>query len=257
MGYVGLMEKFGSDEIFATLYLPVTIANILQQFNNSYEQLGNTGETVWQDPLKSGWKKPGFGAWIQDAHPNLTNYTMNFTSVQMKGLYGVLGNTSLLFGETANKTVKEECEWDPAQKKCGFLLQAQAAAVLQQFNQSTTNTSLFWLMGAALCPNNTYQCFDKLDLLEAIFSYIGHVNKYTMWVILGEQFDIVTTMPQKSLSLGYTIKNVIDPKTRAPVFIPGVVRVHSTKTDASNADKESTFYTCEAGDSKKFQWAGK
>ena len=256
MGYVGLMEQFGSDEAFAMVYLPETISIILKQFNNSYEKLGNT-KTVWQDPFQSSWTNPGFGAWFHQAFPQ--NST-NFTSVEMKGLYGVLGNRTLLLGETVtNMTVKEECKWDkiPVQRKCGFLLQMKAVDDLRKNNQNITLYSLMGLIGQTLCPNQTNQCFHRVELLGHIYFYMEHVNKYTMMVFLGEKFEIVATMSQKDLALGYTMGNITNPKTRRRVSVPGIITAHTTKKDARANSSSSTFYTCEAGDSNKYQWAGK
>ena len=198
--------------------------------NYSYERLGNT-TAVWQDPLKLGWTKPGFGAW--------NNKT--FTSEQMKGLYGVLGNSSLLFGETVtNSTVKDECKSYPAQTKCGFLHQMKVAATLNQ--TSDTYRTLLLMIGKTLCLDNVTQCFNP-NLTQMIFPYIQHVNKYTMGVLLGEQFEIVTTMSQKNLTLGYTMEKVIHPKTRQPISVPGVVMGHKKMSDAHDNVKDSTFHT--------------
>ena len=256
MGYVALMEKFGSDEAFAMVFLPPTISIILKQFNNSYEKLGNT-KTVWQDPFQSSWTNPGFGAWIHQTFPQKN--TSNFTSVEMKGLYGVLGNSSLLFGETmTNTTLTEECKWDknPVQRKCGFLLQMKTADDLLKNNQSNSRTfmSLMGLVNQTLCPNPTNHCFNRLDLLGQIYLYIKHVNKYTMQVFLkGEKYEIVATTSQKDLALGYTMKNI----TNAGIPVPGIIKAHTSEHDAKTKSKSSTFYTCEAGDSQKYQWAGK
>ena len=94
MGYLGVMNAYKSDEAFALVLLPDTISTILEQFNNSYESLGNP-KTVWPDKLKSNWTNPGFGAWINESYPQYN--TSKFTKVEMKGLYGVLENRSLLF----------------------------------------------------------------------------------------------------------------------------------------------------------------
>ena len=248
MGYIGLMERFGSDEAFAMVFLPPTISIILKQFNNSYEKLGNT-KTVWQDPEKSSWTNPGFGAWSHQ----------NFTSVEMKGLYGVLGDSSLLLGEAVtNTTLTEECKWNknPVQRKCGFLLQMKAADDLRKNNQLFSFLTLMGLIGQTLCPNR-HQCFDRLILLEHIYLYMKHVNKYTMMVFLGEKFEIVATTSQKELALGYTMGNITDPKTGNPVSVPGIIKVHTSEEDARAKSNTFTFYTCEAEDSKKYQRAGK
>jgi hypothetical protein len=256
VGYLALMNIMGGDEIFANVYFPHTIPVILQQFNNDYEKLGNT-KTEWRDPLGSSWTNPGFGAWL---HQTNNNKSSNFTSVQMKGLYGVLGNSTLLFGETdKNTSLIPECEWNksPARTKCGFLLQMKAVAAFTKANQtnSSTYSTLVQMINGTLCPNSTSQCFNRLDLLESIFLYVLHVKKYTMWVFLGEKFEIVTTMSQKNLSLGYHMGQVRDHKNKT-IYVPGMVVAHSDMNDAKKKAKKSTFYTCEAGD-KKYQWAGK
>mgnify|MGYP002803979482 CR=1 FL=1 len=244
MGYLGLMNAYESDEAFALFHLPNTISSILKQFKNCYETLGNS-VTVWQDPLKSTWTDPGFGAWIN----------MNFTREQMKGLYGVLGNRGLLFGETVtNTTLKAECKLNPAQTKCGFVVQMKAAAMLNQTAHNNEYRALLQMINKTLCPNSSIQCFNNTGLFLNISSYVEHVNKYTMWVLLGERFEIVTTMPQKNLTLGYTMEKVIDPKTGKPIFVPGMVEAHKNLEDAEKNAKVSTFHTCEDKE-QKYQWA--
>jgi hypothetical protein len=69
----------------------------------------------------------------------------------------------------------------------------------------------------------------------------------------GEKYEIVATTSQKDLALGYTMKNITD----AGIPVPGIIKAHRTEKDARAESKSSTFYTCEAEDSKKYQWAGK
>lgn len=259
MGYIALMEKFGSDETFAMRYLPATILKILDQFNNSYEQLGNSRQTVWKDPLKSGWKNPGFGAWMS-MRPS-KNTAKNYTVVEMMGLYRLLGNSSLLFGETLSKPtlLSTECQWNqhPNQTKCGWFAQMKAAVEeLKKNNATEKYKSLVSLTREALCPNDD-QCFNDTSLFQEVFPYTLHVNQYTMRNLIGEQYEVVTNMSQKNLALGYSMKNIINPATNRDIYVPGVVRIHASRTQASKEAKASTVYTCKAGDSKKHQFAGK
>ena len=114
------------------------------------------------------------------------------------------------------------------------------------------------MINETLCPNSSIQCFDRSNLTQwtqLILLYIQHVHKYTMWVFLGERFEIVTTMSQKNLTLGYTMEKVIHPKTRKPIFVPGMVGAHKNVEDAKKNAKASTFHTCE-NEEQKYQWAG-
>ncbi|XP_028398910.1 uncharacterized protein LOC114522430 [Dendronephthya gigantea] len=248
-GYLGLMKKFGGDQGFAMFSLPGSISFILQQFNYSFEELGNTRNTSWNDPTQSGWKNPGFGAWIHAMQPKY-NTSTNFTSSEMKGLYEVLRNKSLLFGETdTNATLKKDCEGNrnPVQEKCGFLAQMTAMT-------NTTKTKLSGLNGlisSTLCLNAATQCFNRTNLFRAILPYIQHVSKFTMWLLVGSRsYELVTTRSQKDIALGYTME--IGPEK---IPIPGIVRGYDNESEAEKVAKTETFYTCEAGDSKKHQWA--
>lgn len=253
-GYIGVMERVGGDETFTMGYLPHTISVLIQEFNNSYEQLGNTRQTIWKDPRKSGWSEPGFGAWVQKKDPNITR---NFTKEEMRGLYGVLSNTALLYGEIlTNATAKEECEKNAAHTKCGAFWQMVGIVTMQAFR--TTNTLKYKkhvsAINMTLCPTAN-QCFNRPELLSRVLEYMERVRPYTMLVFL-KKYEIVSTIPQKDIALGYKMENIIDPTTNDEVRIPGIIKVHNTEQDARMDDKISTFYTCEAGDSKKHQWAG-
>ena len=255
-GYIGVMERAEGDENFATAYVPPTISILIQEFNNSYEQLGNTQQAIWNDPRKSGWAEPGFAAFIHKNDPNLNpNITGNFTEKEMKGLYSVLGNTTLFHGETlTNTTVRDQCLTNPAAKKCGVYAKLLAISLIDN-SSAPMHTYLASKVIPTLCPIAS-QCFNRTDLLPNVFLYIKHVWTYTMWVFL-EKYEIVSTIPQKDIVLGYKIENIMDPTTgNRYVSIPGIIKVHKTEQDAKNDDKISTFYTCEAGDSKKHQWAG-
>ena len=249
-GYIGVMERAGSDENFAIAYFPPTISILIKEFNNSYEQLGNTRQTIWKDPRNSTWTEPGFAAFVHKYTPNITG---NFTDVEMRGLYSVLSNTTLLYGETlTNKSLLKQCKKSPEPRKCGaYSIIAQIA-----FGGSSIPgyKNLVSLLNATLCPTSS-QCFNRTDLLLHVFLYTDHVRPYTMRVFL-EKYEIVSTIPQKDIVLGYKMDNIIDPTTNDEVRIPGIIKVHKTEQDARNDEKISTFYTCEAGDSKKHQWAG-
>ena len=246
VGYIGLMEKAEGDMNFATAYFSSTITILIQEFNNSYEQLGNTRQTIWKDHRKSNWTEPGFAAFIHKNDPNLnTNITGNFTEVEMRGLYSVLSNRTLFNGETlTNKTLREQCLKNPAPRKCGTY--AKIADIALGANTFVSDVN------EALCPTAT-QCFNRTDLLQDVFLYIQHVHAYTMWVFL-KNYELVSRMPQKQIALGYTMKNITDPRTGSFVSVPGIITVHNTKEVAKKEDEVSTFYTCEAGDSKKHQW---
>ena len=263
-GYIGVMEQAGSDENFAIAYFPPTISILIKEFNNSYEQLGNTRQTIWKDPRNSTWTEPGFAAFIHKNDSLLKpNITGNFTEVQMKGLYSVLSNTTLFHGETlTNTTVRDQCQTNPAASKCGVFAKLAAIANLRTTAMDNSSKQIYKRLVSSvnviLCPiaRSSNSCFSRTDLLPNVFLYIKHVWTYTMWVFL-EKYEIVSTIPQKDIVLGYKIENIMDPTTgNRYVSIPGIIKVHKTEQDAKNDDKISTFYTCEAGDSKKYQWAG-
>ena len=246
------MEKFGGDEMFAAINLPHTISLLIKQFNNSYEQLGKINQTVWHDPLKSGWKHPGFGTFANT----------NFSITEMEGLYGVLSNTTLLFGERlTNTTLNEQCNWDkdPVQTKCGWLAKMQALAQLKARNLANTTKGIdvFQSINHTLCPDPTGQCFNRPKLIENVGEYIQHVNRYTMSVVIGEKYEVVTTMSQKNIALGYFMETIPDPQTGEKVDVPGIIKIHKSEQEANEKEKYTTFYTCEAGDDLKHQWAGK
>ena len=249
------MEGLGGDQGFAFSFLPASISILLKSFNNSYEELGNARNKLWKDPYPSGLTNPGFGAWMNATQPKYN--ATNFTNVEMKGLYGVLGNQSLLFGETdkKNTTLKADCKWDrnPVQQSCGFLAQMLAVGDLEFQNQTNTTKfkTLSGLILKTLCPSDTTQCFNRTNLFKLILPYIQHVNKYTMFIFVGERYELVTTRPQRDLALGYTMTNSIK-----PFPVPGIVQRHTNESVAKTVAKKETMYTCKAGDSKKYQWAG-
>ena len=251
------MEKVGGDEMFAAINLPHTISLLIKQFNNSFEQLGKIHQTVWQDPLQSGWTRPGFGTFAN-------NFT-NFSITEMKGLYGVLSNTTLLFGERlTNTTLNEQCNWDknPLEKKCGWLAKMEALAQLKARNLANTTKGITTYQLAhsinhTLCPDPTRQCFNRPDLIEKVGEYIQHVNQYTMSFVIGEKYEVVTTMSQKNIALGYIVETIPDPQTGEKVDVPGIIKIHKSEKEAEEKEKYTTFYTCEAGDNLKHQWAGK
>ena len=250
-GYIGVMERAGSDVNFAIAYFLPTISILIQEFNNSYEQLGNTRQTIWNDPRKSGWTEPGFAAYVHKHAPNIAR---NFTDVEMRGLYSVLSNTTLLYGETlTNTTLRGQCPTNSAAPKCGVYAKLATIAFIGDTSAPVHN-DLASKVSPTLCPTAS-QCFNRTDLLQHVFLYINHVWTYTMWVFL-EKYEIVSTIPQKDIVLGYKMDNIIDPTTNDEVRIPGIIKVHKTEQDARNDEKISTFYACEAGDSKKHQWAG-
>ena len=237
------MEQAGGDMNFATAYFSSTISILIQEFNNSYEQLGNTRQTIWKDHRKSNWTEPGFAAYIHKK-PN-TTITANFTEIEMRGLYSVLRNQALFNGETlTNKTLREQCRKNPAPRKCGTYAKIAAIALGANIFVSDVNETL--------CPTAT-QCFNRTDLLPNVFLYIQHVHAYTMWIFL-KNYELVSRMPQKQIALGYTMKNITDPRTKSDVSVPGIITVHKSEAAAQKEDEVSTFYTCEAGDSKKHQW---
>lgn len=252
MGYVATMKALGGDEQFALSYLSRTIKYILNKFNHSYVDLGNIQQTIWLSEFKS----PGFAQWLHDTHPQL-NQT-NFTSVEMKGLYGVLGSNIEMFGGTmTNMTLKGECNDNVTRYECGFLMHMTAQLKLQARNK--TNSNLLKLIEDRLCRQETNQtkCFRQINLLSYIFLYVNHVNSLTIKLFIEDEYDIVTTKTQKEIAIGYRMKNIINPLTRREVEVPGMITVHKKENDALKYGKESTIYTCNAGDGKKHQWAGK
>lgn len=244
------MESFGGDLNFALLNLPVTVKILLSHFNISYKQLGNLNGSMWSNKSLSGWTNPEFGAWFQQTYPNQVNG--NFTVIEMKGLYSVLGNSETLFGLTlTNDTVKHGCLNKPINPSCGFL--AHLRALLTYPNNST----LIRMSQAVLCTNATESCFNRTEVYPMIFHYILHVSKYTMWYMLHEQDDIVTTISQKKLALGYKMKSVRNPKNpEQNVEVPGMLVVDDTEEDAINNRYQQSFYTCSASQEKRHQWAG-
>lgn len=234
LAYIAVMMAAGGDNTFALNMAPyVTMAIIAQAPDVVLTKLGQKNELLLNNFLS-------FSNVVQK----------NFSLMEMRGLYSILSNATLL--GTA-KAPPSKCITDPIASEClkiGFL------PLVQNLQATTHNVTMSVLAGTILslfCPNITHQCFPILNYLLPVAGYVTNVLvKFTMhFLIDSKQYGLVTTRKQSELSMGY---KMMLPGFENGIDVDAFVGNDSDKVKAAASSKFQEYYKCNVDSSTAFAW---
>ena len=259
---MGLVKNYGSDSIFALSTLSSSVSLILQTADvytgsrdATLRKLGTNGEYIFPSNSKilpPNWI-PSFSSWLYSEsksinsplYNNITRF--NFTIIEMKALYDLVSNNTLLGAAILPST---ECAINTTAPKClqlGFMYLVEKRKVARS-NSSTENT-INQQLKTILCPDVNNSCLMHDDkLLNAIELFVTtHLTKLSMYLVVDSaNYGLLTTRSQKELSVGYNM--TIGSLT---IGVPGFLANDSDLQKAKDIKDFVEYYKCSNGLGKK------
>lgn len=259
---MGLVKNYGSDLTFALSTLSSSVSVILQTADAytgsrdvTLRKLGTNGEYIFPTNSKilpPNWI-PSFSSWLYSESksiksPLYNNVTrFNFTIIEMKALYDLVSNNTLLGAAILPST---ECTINITAPKClhlGFMYLVENRKVARS-NPSTENI-INQQLKTILCPDINSSCLmHDEELLNAIVLFVTtHLTKLSMYLIVDSaNYGLLTTRSQKELSVGYNM--TIDSLT---IGVPGFLANDTDLQKTKDTKDFVEYYKCSNGLGKK------
>ena len=248
------MAEAGTADNFGTVFIPVVLNLLFYSLKSTTKSLNGTlvqmGKTQNELPLNPTYN-PAFGSWL-NLIPEFEHIRKNFTLIEMNGLYGPLLNASQ-FGPFTDQTLLRKCKGGNLTIECGLSINF----LFLNSSNLLLKSKAAGLVGKLLCPNASSACFDVTSnplRLQAVGLFIRHLSNYVMWYLDDNKYGLTTTRKQSEITLGYLMEMPLPPKYPNGIPVPGAVTSHAKESDVK---KNSTFYTCQSTEGKRFSYAGK
>lgn len=266
------MSKVKTEDAFSSVFIPVALNNFLRDLDS---KLGNRTETLKElgtinssvSPVNCSCN-PAFGPWLNSKPQHkgiLSSRGMrDFTVSEIRGLYGALLNATTL-GPPQDKIVYAKCTLNPHLKNCGLFLWL-ANFVLSRTKPNATSPTFIpkevdRLTRQTLClsPSACFQ-IDNTSIVAALFDFINNALRgYVLWST-DQNYGLLPTRSQSDLAIGYVMnKFPYPPNYPEGMFVPGVLKSHSSHQEAVEKSDSTTLHSCNSSssDEYKFTWAGK
>ncbi|EDO31576.1 predicted protein [Nematostella vectensis] len=263
LGYLGAVAQAGGDMGIALAMVPPIVGGYILQLNatlgsGTYHYLGRVEPTNTTLTLD-------FGHWLS-SQSQFASLNTSYNSTEMMGLYNALTNSSLLLPTTG-----VPCKDNPIPSGCGLvtyvpaymkILKAIATAAGSNVSSLQAQAAgLKLLIDKITCPVENMICFKANDTLTmtALLTFItSHLPMFVMAYFDNNNIGLLTTRPQKELTLGY----VMDKLPMPPLYpngtpVPGFLTHHTSKEQARLLSKSETFHTCKSSGGDRFTWAVK
>ena len=254
--YLGLMAEAETADNFGLAFIPVVLNLLFYGLNSTTKSLSASlvqmGKIQNELPLNLTYN-PAFGSWLNlNPIPQFACIRKNFTLIEMNGLYGPLLNASQ-FGPFTDQTLLRKCKDGNLTIECGlsinFLFLNSSSPLLK--------SKAAGFVGKLLCPNPALACFNVASnplRLQAVGLFIRHLSNYVMWYLDVNNYGLTTTRKQSEITLGYLMEKLPLPEYPKGIPVSGAVTSHAQESDVKT---NSTFYTCQSTEGKRFSYAGK
>lgn len=252
---MGLVKNYGSDSTFALSTISSSVSLMLQTADAytgsrdvTLRKLGTNGENIFPSNSKvlpSNWIQ-SFSSWLYSEsksinsplYDNVTRF--NFTTIEMKSLYNLLSNSTILGAAVLPST---ECSTNITAPKClelGFMYLVEKRKVARS-NPSTENI-INQQLKTILCPDINSSCLMHDEkLLNAIELFVTtHLTKLSMYLVVDSaNYGLLTTRSQKELSVGYNM--TIGSLT---IGVPGFLANDTDLQKAKDTKDFVEYYKC-------------
>lgn len=264
------MEQFKGDRAFSMFMIPNIVKGYLHQLlvkipnkENAYTYLGNHQVSVDKGV-------PAFGPWLGE-NPvfvagiiNGTRAGKSYNWTEMKALYNVLTNASLLLPPSSSNTTNHAVEGRGLVTYLGTYaaLAKTSSTIANATIKATFDAQMQKLqanMNKLLCPDPS-SCFKITDTItiQALAQFItSYLAAASIDFLDKNNYGLIVSRPVKELVFGYTMTKLpLPPKYPNGIPVPGVLVNHGSEADAGNKSKIVSLYTCDSTLGAANTWAG-
>ena len=277
---MGVLGVTGGEKNFAYALVPSITDMILAKFTKgnrsmTYQKIGQFNESVLSDsvPLLGNFKM-GFSDFLMANDANATASSVNYTEAEMRGLYNVVSNATLL-GVTGGSG-PPGCAENASRPDClkmGFLLLAdwmsvRSAEVVATGNNPNVDAivqDLFNAIARLFCPaaQPSTMCFDvTVDArrISLVVGYVtGHLAKLAVELSVHdeENYGVLTVRSHKEIAKGYLLEKLKLPGYENGIPVPGFVPNDADRAKASQDKVYMEHYKCGVNGKTEFSWESK
>lgn len=275
---MSLLGMVGGEINFVLSLTPAITENLLslvdstknQSRSMTYQKIGKFNEPVLPENSLPENFKFGFSDFITLMDVNATASSVNYTENEMRGLYNVITNATLLGVVGAGPA---ECAGNASRPDClemGFLLlakwmSAKSAEIANNGSDPNADPTVQALLGAIaklFCPQPSTTCFDVTANAKMISLVSGYVTTHLTKIAIalgidGENYGVVTARSHKEIATGYFLTKLIVSGHPNGLQVPGFVPNDADRTKASQTKVFTEHYKCGVEGKTEFTWASK
>ncbi|XP_066916896.1 uncharacterized protein [Clytia hemisphaerica] len=273
MGYIGVLQMTGAEDVLAYSLIPPIIGKLLLDANDgnlstTYQSIGMAGQSVLPANVLPNDFKIDFSAFLSNVM-NVSSASIQYTETQMRGLYNVVTNATLL--GVSGAAPSANCSTDPSQADClqmGFLVlanwmsvrSAEVVADGKNVTDDATFLALYGAIGALFCPNTTYTCLDTVSDVNMIGYIVGYVTQYLPQIVIElaidhKNYGLLTQRTHKEIASGYFLTELVFPGFERGIPVPGFVPNDADVDEALKTKLYNEVYTCGVPSKTEFTWA--
>lgn len=269
----------GGELNFALFLVPTITDNLLslvdstlnQSRSMTYQKIGKFNESVLPENSLPGNFKFGFSDFVMMMDVNATASSVNYTESEMRGLYNVITNATLL-GVTGSSG-PAGCADNASRPDClemGFLLLAnwmstkstEIASNGSDPNADPTVQALYGAITKLFCPQSSTMCFDITADAQSISLVAGYVTTYLTKIAIalgvdGENYGVLTVRSHKEIATGYFLTKLTVSGYPDGIPVPSFVPNDADRTKASQTKVFTEYYMCGVEGKTEFTWASK
>lgn len=275
---MGLLGIAGGELNFALSLVPSITENLLslvdttlnQTRSMTYQKIGKFNESVLPENSLTGNFKFGFSDFAMLMDVNATLSSVNYTESEMRGLYNVITNATLL-GVTGSSPAG--CGDNSSRPDClemGFLLLADWMSIksMELANNGTdpnadpTVQALYGAIVKLFCPQPSTMCFDVTANAQSISLVAGYVTVHLTKIAIalgvdGENYGVLTFRSHKEIATGYFLSKLVVPGHPDGIPVPNFVPNDADRAKASQRKVFTEHYRCGVEGKTEFTWASK